>query len=82
MAKNADPQLTFEQALTQLEAIVGNMEQGKIGLQEWVAQCEKAAGLLQHCRGLLKDAETRIQQLQLSDTGRMTAAAFEPPGQE
>jgi exodeoxyribonuclease VII small subunit len=71
--------LTFEQALAQLESIVSAIEQGQIGLQESIAQYEKGMKLLQHCRSVLADAEARIQQLQLSEDGRLTPAPMQPP---
>ena len=53
----------------QLEAIVTSIEQGKIGLQESIAQYEKGMRLLQYCRSVLTDAEAKIQQLQLGADG-------------
>ena len=79
--QEADNPPTFEQALAQLEAIVSGIEQGKVGLQESIAQYEKGMKLIQHCRAVLSDAEAKIQQLQVSDSGKVTVAPMPPAGE-
>jgi exodeoxyribonuclease VII small subunit len=81
-AGEAAKDLTFEQALGQLESIVSAIEQGKIGLQESISEYEKGIKLLRRCRAVLADAEMKIQQLQLGDDGKLTPAAMAPPGVE
>ena len=54
-------QVTFEEALEKLEAIVEDIEQGKIGLEESITKYEEGMGLIQHCRKVLADAEMKIQ---------------------
>jgi exodeoxyribonuclease VII small subunit len=76
------PAQTFEEALGQLESIVNAIEQGKIGLQESIAQYEKGMRLIQYCRSVLSDAEGKIQQLQLGEGGRLQATPFETPNSE
>jgi exodeoxyribonuclease VII small subunit len=58
----SDKPLTFEEALAQLEAIVTAIEEGKIGLQDAIVEYEKGMKLIRHCRGILSDAETKINQ--------------------
>ena len=55
------PELTFEQAITELTGIVERIEQGQIPLDDSLAQYEKGMTLIRHCRTLLKDAEARIE---------------------
>jgi len=76
----SDPQteLTFEQALAKLEAIVQSIEQGKIGLQESIQQYEEGMKLIRKCRSILTDAEQKIQKLQLAAGGEMSAEPFQP----
>ena len=81
MAK-ADGTPTFEEALAQLETIVTSIEQGKTGLQESIAQYEKGMKLIQYCRSVLTDAEGKIQQLQLGQSGTLETRAFEAPSPE
>lgn len=78
----SESQLTFEQALAQVETIIAGIEQGKVGLQEAVTQYEKGMKLIQHCRAVLSDAEARIQVLQLGEGNKPTPAPFQAPPAE
>ena len=75
-------QVTFEEALEKLEAIVEDIEQGKIGLEESITRYEEGMGLIQHCRKVLADAEMKIQKLQADQQGNLEATPFEPPEAE
>jgi len=67
--------LSFETALTKLEAIVDSMESGEVPLAELLAKYEEGTKLLKVCEGRLKDAELKIEKLKKGKDG---AAAFEP----
>jgi exodeoxyribonuclease VII small subunit len=54
------PLPTFEQAISELETIVREMEEGQIGLSESLAHYERGVKLLRHCHALLQQAEQRI----------------------
>jgi exodeoxyribonuclease VII small subunit len=58
----ADP-VSFEQALTVLEQIVRDLEEGRLGLTESLARYEEGVKLLRQCHGLLEQAERRIELL-------------------
>lgn len=77
----AKPKLTFEEALKQLETIAEQIEQGKIGLEESIAQYEHGMTLVRYCREVLSKAELRIQRLQERGDGTLEAAPFEPPAE-
>ncbi len=55
--------LTFEEALAELERIVHELEDGKIGLEESLLHYEQGVGLLRRCYGQLRQAEQRIVEL-------------------
>ena len=55
--------LTFEQALTELEQVVRDLEDGATGLDEALARYEQGIGLLKRCYGQLRQAEQRIALL-------------------
>jgi len=55
--------LSFEQAIKDLTAIVSQIEQGKIPLQESLQQYEKGMALITHCRNILEKAEKRIEKI-------------------
>src|SRR5437870_3986498 len=63
MAESPREQLTFEQALAELDRIVRDLEDGGTGLEEGLARYEQGIGLLKRCYAQLRDAEQRIQLL-------------------
>jgi exodeoxyribonuclease VII small subunit len=79
MANQKQP--TFEDMLSQLESIVKGIEEGRIGLQQSIAEYEKGMKLIQQCRKMLADAEAKVQKLQLSETGQLTPAPMDEPEQ-
>lgn len=72
-SQNTKEDLSFEQALEKLEAIVESMESGNLALEELVTQYEKGDVLLRYCNGRLKDAELKIEKLKAN-----SADQFEP----
>jgi exodeoxyribonuclease VII small subunit len=62
--------LSFEQALAELEQIVGRLERGDVPLAESVAIYERGEALKQHCETLLKEAEMRVEKIRLGGSGR------------
>jgi exodeoxyribonuclease VII small subunit len=62
--------MTFEQALTRLEAIVRTLEAGELPLDETVRLYEEGQRLRLYCEQYLADAEQRITVIrQASDGG-------------
>ncbi len=61
--KNKPEGPSFEQAIEQLTQIVSRIEQGQVPLQESLEQYEKGMKLIQYCRGILQDAEKRIEEI-------------------
>jgi len=62
--------LSFEDALKRLEAIVRELESGNAPLDRSITLYEEGERLKRRCEALLKDAETRIRQLQLDSAGK------------
>ncbi len=58
-----DDTLSFEESLAELEAIVGELEGGKLGLSDALARYERGVKHLKSCHGLLEQAERRIELL-------------------
>jgi exodeoxyribonuclease VII small subunit len=71
-----DAKLSFEAALTKLEAIVESMESGEVPLAELLAKFEEGSALLKVCEKRLKDAELKIEQLKKQKDG-VAFAKFE-----
>lgn len=54
---------SFESSLTELEAVVKELEAGDLPLERALALFEKGTALSAACRKQLDDAETRVEQL-------------------
>lgn len=63
MGEPSPSPLTFEQALAELDRIVRELEDGKIGLEESLARYEQGVTLLKQCYGQLRRVEQRIHEL-------------------
>jgi len=53
----------FEHAMQELEGVVGQLEEGDLGLDEALGRYEQAVRLLRRCYALLQRAERRIELL-------------------
>ncbi len=69
-AKSEIDELSFEQALKQLEEIVGRLESGRVELEDSIAIYERGAALKAHCERKLKDAEARIEKIVIGAGGQ------------
>src|SRR2546425_10830606 len=54
---------TFEQNSIELEKVVRDLEDGKIGLDDSLRRFEQGVGLLKACYGRLRQAELKIVEL-------------------
>ena len=63
-------ELTFEKSVERLEGLIQAMENGDTPLADLVAKFEEGSKLLNHCQSLLKEAELKIEQLNLK-TGEL-----------
>lgn len=64
MTKN---DVSFEDALMQLEALVKELETGEIDLNHAVEKYQSGMRLSKHCHTLLKDAEETIVKMMKED---------------
>lgn len=73
-------QLSFEEALRQLEEIVGTLERGDISLDEAIAAYEKGTSLKAHCQKRLEEARLKVEKIDVPDAGTpaSTATPFDP----
>ncbi|WP_027858977.1 exodeoxyribonuclease VII small subunit [Marinobacterium jannaschii] len=53
----------FEQSLTELEGLVGRMEQGDLSLEEALGAFEEGVKLTRECQQILEQAEQKVQML-------------------
>ena len=61
-------QLSFEEAVAELEDIVSNMERGELPLETALALFERGVKLVNHSQLTLKQAEQKVQMLIDNDT--------------
>ena len=81
-AKQVPPK-TFEEALQELEQILGEMEGGQVGLEESIVKYERGSFLIQHCRMVLGAAEKQIELLTKAPDGSLVAEPLpETAGEE
>ena len=63
---------SFEEALAELESIVGNLEQGSNKLDDAIKGYERGTLLKQHCEAKLQEAKERIEKISVSSTGEVS----------
>jgi exodeoxyribonuclease VII small subunit len=73
-----ETEISFEDALEQLEGAVSALEGGELGLDDALARYEQGIRLLVHCRSLLESAEKKVALLTGVDPdGAPTTAPFD-----
>lgn len=74
MATKAKPvkEMSFEEALAELETIVRQLEQGDVELEKSIAIYERGAELKKHCESRLKAAELKVEQIVQGSDGSPT----------
>lgn len=68
--------LTYEQALQELEATVARLEGEGLELDETVELYERGKALAQHCQSLLDAVELRVQQVNAGENGEVRIEPF------
>jgi len=68
-AGTTETETTFEQAMNELEEIVGVLESGDLPLEDLVQKYERGAGLLKVCRQRLDVAQQRIEMVTRNAAG-------------
>jgi exodeoxyribonuclease VII small subunit len=53
----------FEQALSDLEKLVEQLESGDLSLDESLKQFKRGVELTRHCQGILEQAQQTVEQL-------------------
>ena len=56
-------ELSYEEALTELEGIVESLEDGQNPLEESLNLFERGQALVTHCGALLESAQLKVQKL-------------------
>lgn len=64
--------LSFEQALSELENIVRGLEAGETELEKSITAYERGIQLKQHCEAKLKDAQAKIEKITVNADGSLS----------
>jgi exodeoxyribonuclease VII small subunit len=81
MTEKAVEGLSFEEAMAELERVVGQLESGNVDLEKSIALYERGAALKAHCEKKLNDAQEKVaaaRVLKAVDTA--TAAGVKASG--
>lgn len=57
------PEMSFEEAMAELEAVVRALEDGKVPLERSIDLYERGEALRKHCDERLKAAEMRVEKI-------------------
>src|SRR5213080_3559493 len=77
-AKPPGSELNFEKAMSRLEAIVEQMETGKLPLEELIVRYEEGMNLVKICQERLTSAEQKIEIIARDSAGKPIVKDFEP----
>ena len=68
--------LSFEKAMEELEIIVSDLENGSIELEESIEKYQRGIQLKKHCDQKLKEANMKIDQIEIDKDGNATEKPF------
>ena len=77
-AKPPGSELNFEKAMSRLEAIVEQMETGKLPLEDLIVRYEEGMNLVKVCQERLTSAEQKIEIIARNGAGKAVVKDFEP----
>lgn len=61
--------LSFEDALSELEVIVGQLQEGNVSLEESIDIYARGTQLRRHCEAKLRDAQEKIEKIIPNEDG-------------
>ena len=70
MADTNVDEMSFEQAMSELEQVVGQLERGDVPLEDSIKLYERGAELKKRCETKLKEAEEKVAQITLGSDGQ------------
>jgi exodeoxyribonuclease VII small subunit len=70
-------QMSFEEALSELEGIVQKLERGQLDLESSIQAYERGTALRQHCAEKLRQVQLRVEKLTLDREGNPKLVPFE-----
>jgi len=74
MSEKDVTEMRFEEAMAELEAVVGQLERGDVALEQSIALYERGAKLKARCEVKLKEAEEKVAAITLDADGSPTGS--------
>jgi exodeoxyribonuclease VII small subunit len=62
-------EMSFEEAMKELEAVVNRLESGDVPLEDSIRLYERGAALKEHCQKKLAEAEEKVAQITFDGEG-------------
>jgi exodeoxyribonuclease VII small subunit len=62
-------EMSFEQAMAELEQVLGQLERGDVALDQSITLYERGAALKARCEAKLKEAEEKVAAITLDNEG-------------
>ena len=72
MTDMAIEEMSFEEAMAELERVVGQLERGDVPLEQSITLYERGAALKERCAKTLREAEEKVAKLTLDKDGQPT----------
>lgn len=67
-------EMSFEEAMAELDRVVGQLERGDVPLEDSIKLYERGDALKKRCETKLKEAEEKVEQLTLDSSGKPTGS--------
>lgn len=73
-------ELSFEQALQELEAVVSKLETGEVSLDDAIDAYSRGTALKAHCQARLEEARLKVEKIRVPEDGSTPTQAepFDP----
>ena len=75
--ENTLANMSYEQAMQELETIVRRLEDGNVALEDAITLYERGDQLRKYCEQKLQQAQTRVEKIVEGSTGQITTAPLE-----
>ena len=75
--KNNLENMTFEEALEELELIVNKLEAGEVTLEDAVEAYERGSKLKDQCQKRLNEAKMKVEKIKEKDKDNLDAEKYE-----
>ncbi|MBU0781954.1 exodeoxyribonuclease VII small subunit [Loktanella salsilacus] len=75
MAETPVEEMTFEDAIRELEQVVGKLERGDVALDDSIALYERGAALKKRCETKLSEAEEKVAKITVGPDGQAAGTA-------